>query len=152
MYTMYIIYDHNHLICLYVCIALMQQYGYVKLYQYEAKRCENMQKYYLLISSASFDIDVKHLAPTSLQHFVSEQSSAESEHCPGVVDAEVVEVDPEVEEVVASAQVGTSNTQVELVVLASIGHHNVTMDSETFETQQTMIKKSRWKKKTHSKI
>jgi hypothetical protein len=90
---------------------------------------------------------VKHLAPTSLQHFVSEQSSAESEHCPGVVDAEVVEVDPEVEEVVASAQVGTSNTQVELVVLASIGHHNVTMDSETFETQQTMIK-SRWKENT----
>ena len=90
---------------------------------------------------------MKHLAPTSLQHFVSEQSSAESEHCPGVVDAEVVEVDPEVEEV-ASAQVGTSNTQVELVVLASIGHHNVTMDSETFETQQTMIKKSRWKKNT----
>ena len=66
-----------------------------------------------------------------------------------VVGAEVVD------EVVASlAQVGTSNTitQVELVVLASIGHHNVTMDSETFETQQTMIKKSRWKKKTHSKI
>ena len=145
MYTMYIIYDHNHLICLYVCIALMQQYGYVKLYQYEAKKCENMQKYYLLISSASFDIDVKHLAPTSLQHFVSEQSSAESEHCPGVVDAEVVEVDPEVEEVVASAQVGTSNTitQVELVVLASIGHHNVTMGSET---QQTMIKSRREKK------
>ena len=93
---------------------------------------------------------MKHLAPTSLQHFVSEQSSAASEHCPGVVDAEVVEVDPEVDEVVASlAQVGTSNTitQVELVVLASIGHHNVTIDSET---QQTMIK-SRWEKK-HSKI
>ena len=45
---------------------------------------------------------MKHLAPTSLQHFVSEQSSAASEHCPGVVDAEVVEVDPEVDEVVAS--------------------------------------------------
>ena len=87
---------------------------------------------------------MKHLAPTSLQHFVSEQSSAASEHCPGVVDAEVVEVDPEVDEVVASAQVGTSNTitQVELVVRASIGHHNVTIDSET---QQTMIK-SRWEK------
>jgi hypothetical protein len=42
MYTMYIIYDHNHLICLYVCIALMPQYGYVKLYQYDAKKCENM--------------------------------------------------------------------------------------------------------------
>ena len=27
---------------LYVCIALMQQYGYVKLYQYDAKKCENM--------------------------------------------------------------------------------------------------------------
>ena len=62
-----------------------------------------------------------------------------------VVGAEVVEVDPEVDEVVASlAQVGTSNTitQVELVVLASIGHHNVTIDSET---QQTMMK-SRWEK------
>ena len=59
-----------------------------------------------------------------------------------VVGAEVVEVDPEVDEVVASlAQVGTSNTitQVELVVLASIGHHNVTMGSET---QQTMIEGS----------
>ena len=32
----------NYIKCLYVCIALMQQYGYVKLYQYEAKRCENM--------------------------------------------------------------------------------------------------------------
>ena len=65
----------------------------------------------------------------------------ESEHCPGVVvvDAEVVEVDPEVDEVVASlAQAGTSNiTQVELVVMASIRHHNVTMDSET---EQRMIK------------
>lgn len=93
---------------------------------------------------------MKHLAPTSLQHFVSEQSSAASEHCPGVVDAEVVEVDPEVDEVVASAQVGTSNTitQVELVVLASIGHHNVTIDSET---QQTMIK-SRWEKNNMTKL
>jgi hypothetical protein len=57
-----------------------------------------------------------------------------------VVGAEVVD------EVVASlAQVGTSNTitQVELVVLASIGHHNVTMGSET---QQTMIKSRREKK------
>ena len=47
-------------------------------------------------------------------------------------------------------KVGTSNTitQVELVVLASIGHHNVTMDSET---QQTMIK-SRWEKKQYDKI
>ena len=124
----------------------MAMSSYTSMMPKNVKTCRNTICIYLLISSASFDIDVKHLAPTSLQHFVSEQSSAESEHCPGVVvDAEVVEVDPEVDEVVASlAQVGTSNTQVELVVLASIGHHNVTIDSET---QQTMIK-SRWKENT----
>ena len=74
-----------------------------------------------------------------MQHFVSEQSSPGSEHCPGVVVVDVeAEVDPEVDEVVASlAQVGTSNaiTQVELAVMAShgiifIGHRNMTMGSE----------------------
>ena len=113
-------------------------------------------------AASSNNLDVKHLASASLQHFVSEQSSPGSEHCPGVVVVDVeAEVDPEVDEVVASlAQVGTSNaiTQVELAVMASHGiiwHPLNLLAIEIWQweakTEQTMIEEGN-KKLTMIKV